>query len=118
MVKSARITTDASGNGSARITGLRGIVARIAVNYHASADAGTDVTITEGDDFTAVTLMTLTDNNTDIVLRPLYPAHDAAGAAITDQYQLMVVGGGAITVTVAGAGELTNAVIVSIVTIE
>jgi hypothetical protein len=118
MIKSVRISTDASGNGSGRITGLRGIAPRIAVQYDDDVDAGTDVVIAEGDDYSAVTLMTLTNNKTDIVLRPLYPAHDATGAVITDQYLPLVLGGGVVTVTVSGAGEHTNAVMVSIMTVE
>lgn len=86
----------------------------VRVDYHASAPATTDVTISETDGL-GQTLLTLTDNNTDGVYYPVTEICDDEGTAITGSYNMYAVEG-PLTVAVAGCDALTDAVVVTIQT--
>jgi hypothetical protein len=91
--------SDGSGAGNA-ITGIpiRGKLLAVRLDYHASAPATTDVTITEEE--TGQTLLTVTDNKTDGTYYPRALPVSATNAAITDSYVPRVVWG-PLKVTVA-----------------
>lgn len=96
------VTTDAPG-------GIRGYLENVYVDYHASAPATTDVTISEADG-PARTLLTLTDTNTDADVAPRKLEQDTVGADLASSTRYSLAG--QITVTVAGADALTNCVVV------
>jgi hypothetical protein len=105
------VTTTGGGGGTG--TGNpTGVLAGIALNFHGSAAAGTDVTITRNVGGVSQTLLALTNVNTDGVYNPQSAMHLASdGSVITDMYAPFVLTGEPVTVTVAGAGgALTNAV--------
>lgn len=114
-------TTGSAGSatGSGTITGLRGILARPIVNWHASAPAGTtDITIVETWDGGSRTLYAKTNAVTDVDLVPQVAASDNAGAAITGAYGYVALVGGTITVSIAQSDPLTDCAIVTLVTVE
>lgn len=114
-------TTGSAGSatGSGTISGLRGVLARLIVNWHASAPAGTtDITIIETWDGGSRTLYAKTNAVTDVDLVPQVAASDNAGAAITGAYGFITLVGGTITVSVAQTDALTDCVIVTLVTVE
>lgn len=117
-----RVTTTGSAGsatGSGTITGLRGVLARLVINWHADAPAGTsDLTIVETWDGGSRTLYTKSNAVTDVDLVPQVAASDNTGTAITGAYGYVALIGGTITVTVAQSDALTNCAIVTLVTVE
>lgn len=121
-IEICKITTTGSAGsatGSATISGLRGVLARLIVNWHASAPAATsDITIVETWDGGSRTLYAKTNAVTDVDLVPQVPASDNAGAAITGAYGYVALTGGTITVSIAQSDALTDCAIVTLVTVE
>lgn len=116
-----RVTTTGSAGsatGSATLKGVTGILSRLAINWHASAAATSDLTITEAWDGGSKTIYSKSDSVTDVDTLPLYAAADNAGAAISDQYAMLTLLGGTITVSVAQGDALTDCVIVTLVVVE
>lgn len=75
--------TGASGTHTSAGT-FSGRVLRVMIDYSASADSGTDVTVaTAGNNHPAVTLYTKSNSNTDAVVNPRAPIHDTSGTALT-----------------------------------
>lgn len=119
ILKITTVGSAGSATGSGTISGLRGVLARLIVNWHASAPAGTsDLTIVETWDGGSRTIYTKSNAVTDVDLVPQVAASDNAGAAITGAYGYIALVGGTITVTVAQSDALTNCVIVTLVTVE
>lgn len=115
-----RVTTTGSA-GSAAGTGTlpfklaMAAIDAIKVDYHASAPATTDVTITETEGLQQ-TVLTLTDNKDDGTYYPRHAIHDPTGAAISGAGLITVEG--QLQVAVAGCDPLTDAVVVTIRTLE
>lgn len=113
--------TTTGGDGVATGTGTSfrpasGVLGSIQVDYHASAPATTDVTVAESTG-QARTLLTLTDNATDAIKHPSAQQHDGTGTAVTS-YAPYILVGDYVTVTVAGCNALTDAVVVTLHTLE
>lgn len=116
-------TTGSAGSATGTATSPRivGEVLGIDVNYHASAPATTDLTITAdavSGGQAARNLLVLTNVNSDGYYQPAVPLHDSAGAAVTydgtnEIYKPPVVNS-TITVSIAGADALTNCATVTI----
>ena len=119
ILKITTVGSAGSATGSGTISGLRGVLARLIVNWHASAPAGTtDITIVETWDGGSRTLYAKTNAVTDVDLVPQVAASDNAGAAISGVYGFIALVGGTITVSVAQTDALTDCVIVTLVTVE
>ena len=81
------------------------------LDYHASAPATTDVTITQTGQ--ADSVLTVADNKTDGRYAPRQALVSRAAAAITNSHDLIPVSG-TLTVAVAQCDALTNAVVATI----
>lgn len=106
----------ATGSGNADIA-LTGLLLGFRVKYNASAPATTDVTITSDlpTGYPAHTLLTVSNNNTDIPYRPIQQEVYTSANTNTGLYTLIPLQGHNITVSVAGADELDPAVTVYVV---
>ena len=98
-----------SATGSGTTVPIKGFLLDVYLDYHASAPATTDVTIS---DPVFGNLLVKSDNNADCKLAPREPLCDAAAAA-TGLYDLIPINS-ALTVTVAQADALTNCVVATI----
>lgn len=105
-------TTGSSGSatGTAVSPAINGFLLDLYFDFHASAPATTDVTVsytTPADG----NIIVLTNTNTDVLHMPRKQASDNAGAAISGVYDCYPVDG-TLTVSVAGCDALTAAVTV------
>ena len=111
--RTVKLTTSGGAGvsaASAQVGVPAGVLVGVQVNYHGSAPATTDVTITHVADGVSKTVLTLTNNNTDKgMLSPLEQAVDNAGAALAGQYVNPGVFG-RFQVDVAQCNDLTDAV--------
>ena len=106
-------TTGSSGSatGTEYSNVVTGYLLDLAVNYHASAPATTDITITGGQ---GETLYSKSNSATDTAILPIrQQATDNTGAAISGAYVNMPVTG-KITVTLAQCDALTGAAVVTV----
>lgn len=106
------VNSNASGDGSATDGVYRiGKLLAVGLDYHASAAAGTDVTVSVADPSgPAQTLLAVTDNKTDGWYYPRAGAVTPANAAITNSaVEIPFAGNLKVTVAQAG-GALTPAV--------
>ena len=104
-------TTGSAGSaaGSGTTIPINGFLLDVFLNYHASAPATTDVTIS---DPTFGNILVKSNNATDVWLAPRKDTVDAAAAA-TGLYDLVPVHG-ALTVSVAQADALTDCLVATI----
>jgi hypothetical protein len=100
-----KVTTAAGGGGTDTAPYLRqGFIEAIDVDYDATAAAGTDVTITcVGGPGRDITILTLTNANTDGLFFPRTVSHTLAGVAQA-VYDVKVPFRGLLKLTVADAG--------------
>ena len=107
-IKVSTTGSDASATGSL-VTALP-LCELLAVyaNFHASAPASTDTTISSPADPGAVTLLTITNSATDAWYYPTHQLDDASGSAITGAYIPAIVHGN-LLVELAGCDALTDA---------
>ncbi len=107
-IKVSTTGSDASATGSL-VTALP-LCELLAVyaNFHASAPASTDTTISSPADPVAVTLLTITNSATDAWYYPTHQLDDASGSAITGAYIPAIVHGN-LLVELAGCDALTDA---------
>lgn len=96
--------------GAGAFGALQGQLIDIALDYDAAAPATTDVTISQTPAALG-NILAKANSSTDGVFRPLVPACDTSGAAITGEYQPIYING-AVNVAVAGCDELSPAVTV------
>lgn len=104
-----QVTTDGDGNG-VYTSGIArsGFVDAVHVDYAAGAAAGTDVVLScLSDSDPTVTILTLTDNNTDGWYYPRTVAHTLAGVAQT-AYEVRVPFKGFLRLTVAQGGDTVS----------
>jgi len=125
MIRSTQVAVtttgaDAAATGAAN-TGapICGKIQKIRLDYHASAPATTDVTVTERVGSTDwETIHTETDSKTDVTRYPRKAVEDNAESAVTydgtnEIYEPYVVDG-YVRVAVAGSNALTNCVVATI----
>ena len=107
-IKVSTTGSDASATGSL-VTALP-LCELLAVyaNFHASAPASTDTTISSPADPVAVTLLTITNSATDAWYYPTHQLDDSSGSAITGAYIPAIVHGN-LLVELAGCDALTDA---------
>ena len=107
-IKVSTTGSDASATGSL-VTALP-LCELLAVyaNFHASAPASTDTTISSPADPVAVTLLTITNSATAAWYYPTHQLDDASGSAITGAYIPAIVHGN-LLVELAGCDALTDA---------
>ena len=100
---------DGSASGSQASAGsLYGFLLDVYLDYHASAPATTDVTLAYTSPANG-NILVVTNNATDGLYAPRKQTCDAAGAAITGNYDLFPLNG-TLTLSVAQANALTGAV--------
>ena len=106
----------ATGTGTSRRP-VYGVLGAVQIDYHASAPgATTDVVIAEGTG-QARTFLTRTNTATDGTFYPAATQHDGTGTALTS-YAPYILVGDYVTVTVTGCDALTDAVVVTLHTLE
>ena len=107
------LTTDASGDAS-HVYQINGKIIAIRLDYSASADAGTDITITND---LSETVYSKTDSKTDVTLRPRTPVEDNAGTDVTYDGSNEIYepySAAEVTVTIAqGGASVTDNVLVT-----
>ncbi|NJD58679.1 MAG: hypothetical protein C3F13_18055 [Anaerolineales bacterium] len=100
---------DGAATGSGTTIPINGLLLDVFLNYHASAPATTDVTIS---DSVFGNLLVKSNNATDIWLAPRKQTCDGA-AVDTGLYDLIPVHG-QLTIAVAGANALTGCLVATI----
>ncbi len=119
MLQSVRINCTTTGAaGSAAVTArssrpISGKIVALFVDWHASAPATSDITITieSDDDHPAIDVYAKTNSVTDAWVYPYVQGTTTAGVAIAGVYQ-PVAGEGVVKVIIAESDALTNAAIV------
>lgn len=112
VIKVSTTGSDASATGSLVTPLPYSELLAVYVNFHASAPASTDTTISSPGDPVAVTLLTITNSATDAWYYPTHQLDDASGSAITGAYIPAIVHGN-LLVELAGCDALTDAVTIS-----
>lgn len=123
MIKHERVrvtTTGSAGSATGSATTadeFHGFLHKVRIDYHASAPATTDLTLVETE-AASLTLLTLTNNNSDGTYLPREAVHDNAGTGVTYDgtrpiYERSPVSGH-LTVSLAQADALTDCVVVDI----
>ena len=82
-------------------------------NFHASAPASTDTTLSSPGDPVSVTLLTVTNSATDAWFYPTHQLDDASASAITGAYIPAIIHGNLLT-ELAGCDALTDALTMTI----
>ncbi len=105
-----------TGAGSTTVSAvMHGFIEAIYVDYDASADAGTDLTIdVPGQGLQSKTVMVLTDTNTDGWFYPRELACDATGTAHDPEQPVKIPVFGNIRATVAQAGTTVYAISITV----
>lgn len=111
------VSTDAAGAGSTTTEQLRGLLWGFYFNYSASADAGTDVTVSVAYGDLSVTILTVTDNKTDGWYPLQISAVGSTGASNGTNIPLPLTGV-KLTFTIAGGGATVTDCLEAIVLIE
>ena len=108
--------TTAGGAGVATGTtdsvSISGFLLDVYLNYHTSAPATTDVTISYATP-AGGNILVVTDVNTDVLKTPRVKPVDNAGTAITNAHDRFPLNG-TLTVAVAGCDALTGALVATI----
>lgn len=110
-----RVTTTGSAGsaaGSATSSSIVGELLSIYLNFHASAPATTDTTITAETD--GSTLLTVTNSATDVLVAPAVLPVSTANAAITNAHRPIAVAD-RVTITLAQCDALTDALVATLV---
>ena len=121
MIRTVTIPVTTTGSaGAATGTGTSssvvfGEVLGVYLNFHASAPATTDTTIsTVGGGPPSYNLLVVTDSATDAYIAPRATAVDSANSAITNSHTPFVVAD-KIQVALAGCDALTDAVVAYVI---
>ena len=113
IIKVSTTGSDASATGSL-VTALPYCELLAAyLNFHASAPASTDTTLSSPGDPVAVTLLTVTNSATDAWYYPGIQMDDNSGSAITGAYIPTIIHGNLLT-ELAGCDALTDALTMTI----
>lgn len=108
-------TTGSAGSatGSAVLSVPLSELLAVYVDYHASAPATTDLTLSSPGNPAAVTILTLTNVNTDGWYYPKVQKHDNTGSAITGDYANPIIHGN-ILLDIAQGDALTDIVVLTV----
>ncbi len=108
-------TTGSSGSATGSLVTALPPCELLAVymNFHASAPASTDTTLSSPGDPVSVTLLTVTNSATDAWYYPSIQMDDNSGSAITGAYVPGLIHGNLLT-ELAGCDALTDALVMSI----
>jgi hypothetical protein len=109
-IKVSTSGTAGSAVGETVSTYMAGELLDIYINYHASAPATTDVTITHQDAFRGTVLEKL-NSSTDTLYAPRVATHKNTDGTATGAYDRIALNG-TLKVAVAGCDALTDAVVV------
>ena len=113
IIKVSTTGSDASATGSL-VTALPYCELLAAyMNFHASAPASTDTTLSSPGDPVSVTLLTVTNSATDAWFYPTHQLDDASASAITGAYIPAIIHGNLLT-ELAGSDALTDALVMTI----
>lgn len=112
-LKVTTIGSAGSASGSSSVPVPLGELVAVHVNFHSSAPSTSDTTITAPNNPLAVTLLTLTNNNTDGWFYPKVQNHDNTGSAVTGSYSDPPIHGGILAVALAQFDALTDAVVIN-----
>lgn len=117
MIEKHEITVTTTGSaGSAVGSTVKALplseLVALYVNFHASAPATTDTTISSPGNPVALTLLTITNSATDAWYYPAVQKDDNTGSAITGDYAQPVIHGN-LLVELAQADALTDCVVVT-----
>tara|TARA_R110000824_G_scaffold196509_2_gene379782 strand:+ start:127 stop:498 length:372 start_codon:yes stop_codon:yes gene_type:complete len=113
IIKVSTTGSDASATGSL-VTALPYCELLAAyMNFHASAPASTDTTLSSPGDPVSVTLLTVTNSATDAWFYPTHQLDDASASAITGAYIPAIIHGNLLT-ELAGSDALTDALTMTI----
>ena len=107
-VKVSTTGSDASATGSL-VTSLPWCeLLAVYMDFHASAPASTDTTLSSPGGPVSVTLLTVTNSATDAWFYPTHQLDDASASAITGAYIPAIIHGNLLT-EIAGCDALTDA---------
>ena len=107
-VKVSTTGSDASATGSL-VTALPWCeLIAVYMDFHASAPASTDTTLSSPGGPVSVTLLTVTNSATDAWFYPTHQLDDASASAITGAYIPAIIHGNLLT-EIAGCDALTDA---------
>jgi hypothetical protein len=108
-------TTGSAGSATGEATSdpIRGTILALAVDYHASAPATTDLTISRASGIGS-NIYAKTDSKDDVEVSPRLEVVDNTGTAITGTAGRMVLADDGIKVALAGCDALTDAVVVDV----
>lgn len=113
QVKVSTTGSAGSASGSAVLALPLCELVAVYLDYHASAPATTDVTITSPGNPAAVTILTRSNSATDGWFYPSINLHDNTAAAVTGAYAAPPIHGN-LSVSVAQADALTDCVILDV----
>jgi len=113
VIKVSTTGSDASATGSKIVPLPYCEILAARMDFHASAPASTDTTLSSPGDPVSVTLLTITNSATDAWYYPSIQLDDNSGSAITGAYVPAVVHGN-LLVELAGSDALTDALTLTI----
>jgi len=108
IIKVSTTGSDASATGSKIVPLPYCEILAARMDFHGSAPASTDTTLSSPGDPVSVTLLTITNSATDAWYYPSIQLDDNSGSAITGAYVPAVVHGN-LLVELAGSDALTDA---------
>jgi len=108
IIKVSTTGSDASATGSKIVPLPYCEILAARMDFHASAPASTDTTLSSPGDPVSVTLLTITNSATDAWYYPSIQLDDNSGSAITGAYVPAIVHGN-LLVELAGSDALTDA---------
>ena len=113
VVKVSTTGSDASATGSLVTALPYSELLAAYFNFHASAPASTDTTLSSPGDPVAVTLLTITNSATDAWVYPSIQMDDNTASAVTGAYVPALIHGN-LLVELAGCDALTDALTLTI----
>jgi hypothetical protein len=113
IVKVSTTGSDASATGSLVVALPYCKLLAAYLNFHASAPASTDTTLSSPGDPVALTLLTVTNSATDAWYYPSLQMDDNSGSAITGAYVPALIHGN-LLVELAGCDALTDALTMTV----
>ena len=113
VVKVSTTGSDASATGSLVTALPYSELLAAYFNFHASAPASTDTTLSSPGDPVSVTLLTITNSATDAWVYPSFQMDDNTASAVTGAYVPALIHGN-LLVELAGCDALTDALTLTI----
>ena len=113
-VKISTTGSDASATGSLVVPLPYCEILAAHMDFHASAPASTDTTLSSPGDPVSLTLLTIPNSATDAWYYPTHQLDDSSGSAITGAYIPAIVHGN-LLVELAGCDALTDALTLTLI---